>query len=395
MYDWQRETFWQSSTLNSGAKRNHWVLLALAAVVIGLAMPGTLAIPDELRKGNWAILSVLLFQLVGAGFAIAAIRAWLAWRRYGEVRLHMDPWPGAIGGAIAGHFELSRALPPNHDIAVSLECLRQQRGHRNNHVSTQWKRDVKLQPMSALERHVWFHFEVPADLPACSPRDSSHYKWTLTLHVRQPGPDLQRRFDIPVFEGTQDNAHARRKARTIAPQHDENIAKDLNLYRRHNGMSLSQPAGRGWKLALGLFLFGIICLGSATFLWHVGSIAALMSVVFGLCAVLILLASIWTLGQRRDVLLGSDIIATRLYWFVLPITSRRVAPSEVERLDWVRSGSSNSGTRSTVYYTLQLQLKADKPVVLCRGLQGEEYTASAAQLLSRETGIPARTLSMR
>ena len=95
-FDWQQEKQWQTERMASGARRNHWWLLGMAAFVIALAMPATLAIPQELGKGNWAILSVLLFQLIGAGLLLAAGREWLAWQQFGEVHLHLSPWPAAI-----------------------------------------------------------------------------------------------------------------------------------------------------------------------------------------------------------------------------------------------------------------------------------------------------------
>lgn len=386
-FDWQQEKQWQTERMASGARRNHWWLLGMAAFVIALAMPATLAIPQELGKGNWAILSVLLFQLIGAGLLLAAGREWLAWQQFGEVHLHLSPWPAAIGGALAGHFELTPRLPDAHSITLSVECQRQQRGQRSNQLTTQWMRELQLQPLAPHERQIWFHFELPEGLPACTPRDSSHIKWTLTLRVRKAGPDLVRRFDIPVFAGEGDNPLARRRMRAIAPQHDEHIARDLHVTRRHNGLSLTQATGHAWKTALGLMLFGLACLASSLFLWRAGGLAVAMSLMFGGCAALLIMLALWLFGLRRDVLLANDYVATRLYWIGLPLSTRRVERDAVKGLQWRRIGSATSGTRSTLYYALQLGLKQAKPLDLCRGLATLEYTESAARMLSRETGI--------
>ncbi len=386
-YDWQREKRWHSARMSSGARHNHWWLIALASVVIGLALPATLAIPDELSKGNWAILCVLLFQLIGAALLLLAAREWLAWRRYGDVFLHMEPWPGAIGGAVAGHLEFTSALPDAHEITLSLQCIHQQRGRRNNKSSTRWMRELMLQPLSPYELRAWFHFALPEDLPPSSARDRSHHQWLLTLRVRQPGADLVRRFDVPVFAGHQDNPTAQRKMRAIAPRHDETIARKLNVVRRPDGISMSQPAGHAWKLALGLLVFGLSCALPTYLLWHEGGVAVLMALIFGACTTVLVPAALWTLGVHREILVTRDQVAVRLYWFMLPITTRHAARNAIRGLNWTRSGSSQSGTRSTVYYRLHVDLNSGKELDLCRGLAGIDYTESVAQLLSRETGI--------
>ena len=386
-YHWQGQKHWQSARMSSGARHKHWWLIGIASVFIGLAMPALLAIPEELNKGNWAILCVLLFPLFGLGLLFTAARDWLAWRRYGDVFVHMSPWPGAIGGAVAGHIEFSAALPEAHEIGLTLQCLHQQRGRKKSGTSTRWMRELMLQPLSPYEQQAWFHFPLPDDLPPCSARKGSFHQWILTLRVRQPGADLVRRFDIPVFAGLQDNPTAQRKMRVIEPRHDETITRKLNVIRRPDGISMTQPAGHAWKLACGLLVFGLSCALPTWLLWHEGGLAVVMALIFGACTAVLLPCALWTLGVHRKILLTREQFAVRLYWFMLPITTRREPRSAIRGLNWTRSGSSQTGTRSTVYYRLHADLNNGKELDLCRGLAGIDYTESVARLISRETGI--------
>ncbi len=144
---WTRDKRWRHHAIRSEAGSNHWLLLGMAAVVFALALPGTLAIPEELRGGNWPILAVLLFDALGAGLGMLAIREWLAWRRFGEVEAVLDPWPGALGGDVAGYFQLRRPLAAEHRIRVELTCESRRRGHKKTITRPVWSHALDLQAM--------------------------------------------------------------------------------------------------------------------------------------------------------------------------------------------------------------------------------------------------------
>ena len=70
-----------------------------------ISTPLLFAIPEELDKGNTAILLAGLFPAVGLGLLVWAAKATRRWLAVGATPLTLDPYPGSIGGQVAGSIE--------------------------------------------------------------------------------------------------------------------------------------------------------------------------------------------------------------------------------------------------------------------------------------------------
>jgi hypothetical protein len=84
------------------AKTLIWVSLLFGVAFIGISLPGVLAVPDEIAKGNYAVLLVLLFPLVGIGALVLFVYSLIAWRKFGRTEIILDPAPGSIAGYVVG-----------------------------------------------------------------------------------------------------------------------------------------------------------------------------------------------------------------------------------------------------------------------------------------------------
>ncbi|WP_348675422.1 hypothetical protein [uncultured Abyssibacter sp.] len=398
---WTRDKRWRSSTIASGANRNHLWAFGFGVVVLGLAAPATLAIPDELGKGNWPILAVLLFDVVGLGLWALALRELNAWRRFGEINAVLDPWPGAVGGDIAGYFELRKPLERDHRITVTLTCRHHRRGNRHNTMRPVWTHSLSLQAMQPGEQQLWFHFEVPEGLPVSEPRAREYHDWLLRLEIRQPGADLVRQYDIPAFAGDANNRLAGRQTRIDNRGHFAALERLMNIFRSGDRVTLDFKSGRGWKGALAMIVFGLVSLGGAGFLVAVegapgGSlfewIPWIMATVFALFGLMMIAAGLVWWGQRRIVLFDKSVVATRLFCFNLPIRTRQVSRETVTHFSWSRAGSMQSGTKVTVWYDLFVNTSDGRRLKVGGGFESDQAVRDGAARLAELTGIPLTDL---
>ncbi|MEZ0121368.1 MAG: hypothetical protein AB9Q17_10575 [Candidatus Reddybacter sp.] len=165
-----------------------------------MTAPALLAFFDELNKGNQMIWFVLLFPLAGLYLIGTAIHKTLDWRRFEQMKVRLEPYPGAIGGDVAGTIHLSTPLPAGTPIKVSLDCVRHYSHGKNSSQSIVWQHKGLFEPLqSSRSASVQFLFEVPAGLPQSSTGNSSYHVWTLSVSAALPGVDLVRQIELPVF----------------------------------------------------------------------------------------------------------------------------------------------------------------------------------------------------
>jgi hypothetical protein len=57
--NWQDIGDWKDGRVSYGAKTMIWISLLFAVAFTGISLPGVLAVPEEIDKGNYAVLLVL------------------------------------------------------------------------------------------------------------------------------------------------------------------------------------------------------------------------------------------------------------------------------------------------------------------------------------------------
>ncbi len=393
---WTQQKRWRHASIASEAGRNHLWAFGFGCVVFALAAPGTLAIPEELDSGNWPILLVLLFDALALGLWGLALREYIAWHRFGEITAVLDPWPGAIGGDVAGYFELRRPLPADHRITVTLTCRHHRRGHKHSTVRPVWSQSLALQALQAGERQLWFHFAVPGELPGSEPRGRVYHDWQLTLEVQQPGADLVRRYPIPAFAGEGRNRLAQRQTRLDHREHHAALERLMNLYQANDRVTLDFKAGAGWRGALAMILFGACSLGGAVFLMTSSGepgrsvfdwIPWVMGAVFALFGLPMIIGGLIWWGKRRIVLFDQAVVATRIFCFGLPIRTRQLPRDAVTHFSWSRAGSLQSGRKVSVWYDLFVNTDAGQRLQVGGGFESEQAVRDGAARLSELTGV--------
>jgi len=197
---WLGQKKWASATIKDSFILSGGLIWGFAIFWNLISTPALFAFSDELGSGNQLIWFVLLFPLVGLFLIGAAIHKTLDWRRFGQMTVTLEPYPGAIGGDVAGTIHLSTPLPAGSPIKVSLDCVRHYRHGKNSSQNIVWQHNDLFEPLqSSRSTSVQFLFEVPANLPASSPADDSYHAWTLSVSAELPGVDLVRQVELPVF----------------------------------------------------------------------------------------------------------------------------------------------------------------------------------------------------
>ena len=202
--NWQDIGDWKDGRVRSGAKNLIWVSLLFGVAFTGISLPGVLAIPEEIGKGNYVVLVVLLFPLVGVCALALFIHSLIAWRKFGKTVVVMDPAPGSIGGDFGGYLDTRIRWSPELKMNITLDCqhLRTTGSGKNRSTKTSvvWQRQgiATLSPASAGTR-CEFRFDIPDDLPQSEPASSNYHRWLLQLDCELPGVDFKRSFVVPVF----------------------------------------------------------------------------------------------------------------------------------------------------------------------------------------------------
>ena len=109
---WLWRADWAAGEIHSSPKAKA-IFFVLLAIIWNFCTFSALA---SLRTNlsGW----LMLFQLVGIGLLLIAIRALLQWRLYGESTFQLKLMPATIGGALEGVIRCSHPLRPMRPVTA-------------------------------------------------------------------------------------------------------------------------------------------------------------------------------------------------------------------------------------------------------------------------------------
>lgn len=202
---WKQRPDWADGLIKCRARVDAWAITFMAVVWNTIAwVMAALIGHDLLRQGGPALLFIL-FPLIGAILAVVAVRYQLVARRYGRATFQMAPLPGVLGGRLAGLVRLPESARPPEGFEVKVKCTRTTRSGKNSTTTEIWKDERRLNPdklpLVDVGQALPVLFALPYDLPATSTWDSGGViNWWLEIRGRQPGVDVDVKFEIPVFK---------------------------------------------------------------------------------------------------------------------------------------------------------------------------------------------------
>jgi hypothetical protein len=94
---WRWKPEWNDGEIKGSSKAEAILLTVMALAGLGLSSPAVLAIPEELKRGNYPILLALLFWVVGGGLLWVAAKRARQWLKFGTLVFRPEPLPGSWG----------------------------------------------------------------------------------------------------------------------------------------------------------------------------------------------------------------------------------------------------------------------------------------------------------
>ncbi len=398
---WRDNKNWQHGRVTSTTRREMGAMWLITLVLVGFSAPVIwFVLPQELGDGNRAVLLVLLFPLVGLWTAYRAVLRTMEWRRFGRLYLDLDPFPGSLGGDAGGTVELPIVYRGNVRFDVSLSCVHSRvSGHgknRSRHESVVWRGKAFVPGEPGVRgTRVRFRFAVPEQLPGSEPESDDYHYWAVHLRADLPGVDLDRTFEVPVFETDQPI-----RSRSRVPYAAE-VAAGLELpgnivrvYRGAEGLRLDYPASRSRGVGGAMLLMGTLFVGAplsvALASGDTSSVAAsaglgFFVVVFGLVGLTTGLLGAYLMGNSLQVQVSGRGLLTRRRLFGLPLRSRFVSADRVQGVDHEIGMQTGQGARATVRYRVHATLRDGASVCLGDGIRGRPLADQVLHLI-REAG---------
>lgn len=394
---WLNNKDWASPVIRSSAKKALWLMWGFALIWNAIMLPLATKIPGEMHKGEWAMLMVLVFNVLGLVMVIIAIRRTLEWRRFGATLLTMDPHPGAIGGQVGGYIDVKLPYRPGRKFRVVLSNIYSYMSgtgkNRSRHEQVVWQDIAQVEATHAVQgSRIAFCFDVPDNLNESEEFASKYYKWTVSVSADLPGVDLDRGFDIPVFAtGQRSSRNLQHSKVQHATTNEPEPSADSPVHIRHDPASgalvLYYPPGRSKSMAMVLALTGSIFFAVGIFLgfqyWSGRESSFMLMVMGGLFFIVGLLmdyGAFYTVTNALLVRVDRNGIKTLRKIAGVSLFHRYVDRADIRDILIDRGAQSNN----TVYYRIFVDTRQGRRVKIGESFVGESSAKRILALVKKQ-----------
>lgn len=411
---WLQRPEWEGGVVRLRQRHRltaHWVG---ALIWNGLSLP--ILVGLWMEPGSWsqfprpARLLYLAWAFFGLFLLFRAVVATLRARRFRDVVLELDPFPGSIGGQVGGSVEIPVRANAGIDARASLHCihsfLRSEGDGDPRRREVLWSREVAPEvERSSGGSRLRFVFDVPdEDLPESGPAAADDRRfWAVRVVASLPGADLDRIFEVPVYR-TDPPTRASRPFQPPEVDFFRATGGRIDARRVPGGVEIDYRRGRwGWlgpgTAAAGLF-FGAV----GALVWTLargegaGSVTGILPLlfagffllVFGGIGLILLLAGLHMILSRRTVTIDEDTVRSRSWWLFLPSESQ--APrEELTSIESKVTSASGSGTDRVGSHTFVGHLAGGGTILLGDGVRGSYLAEEVARLFEEELEVPVTT----
>jgi hypothetical protein len=400
---WLASKAWSSPELHATGKGGAIGMWCFALLWCAISGPANLVIAKELAKGNYGVLAILIFDVVGIGLLIAAIRQTLVWKKFGDVVLTLDPHPGSIGGQVGGVIAIppspawQQSLTRGHAFTVELVCIHthiesrnrivignggSNNSNRNNVQHTPVWQDIRVVQGTAEPdggARIAFCFDVPANLPVSSQASADYHRWQLKVTSELDGVDFAREWNIPVFatQRASSVAVSHQQSAQIATDHNA-IDKTLGLKKTAAGLQLHLPAGRTLGSAAMLAVIACIFLVATLFIGRDTGVSV-MPFVMGTVSLILFAIALWQSGNALTVEIVDNWMTIRRTVFGAQVWQKKLSIKQVRHVGISKGMSTTSGTQTRIYYRIIVTTLQGETFIISDGLVGYSAALQAAQ----------------
>lgn len=391
----KRASATHAEAIFSSERHGHWVLAFMGFIFLAVSFPVLTALPDEIKKGNYMVLVALVFPVVGLVLAYAAWKMRRNWQHYGPVPLMLAPYPGQLGGDIAGDITLSKWI--SHDQwRVNLVCVRIRQGRGKNSSTTEnviWQKEqepyVHMQGSGASLR---FAFTPPTDLPVTDESGRDKVEWRVILEGPKKPVPLERTYVVPVVQGTEQavvplpQSHVQRSEKRAYAQATVDAAEQIDVVQTAEGLMLQSRVGRNGAMTWMLLLMGLIFAGASVGMAVVaakeGLMLYFMAFVFGLFGFPMFFGGVFMAGRSLDARISNGDVVIIRRWGGRALWQRKGRLDRADQLVLTSAGSVTSGNKKTEYF--HLEVNADgKNIRLAEGLAGRDVAEAMQKNILR------------
>ncbi len=333
------------------------------------------------------------FPFIGLFIIYQAIKETIAWRKFGETPLTMDPFPGQLGGIIGGYVDVPIPFDATHQIKVSLSCvhhfIKRSGGETESIREILWQDNSSVRSkISATGSRIHFEFQPPPDLPASESDSKDYHSWNVQISLPLEGLDFERIFTIPVIKASEQAivSSSRYTRSSIDQVSQTTVGSDLAIPRISivsGGTRFFYPQYRNKGMGVGLMGAGIFL---SVFLWFMyqefTDFLPMTSMVFfgfsELISTAVFIFGVYMISNTLTVDVGVSGIKIRHKLFGFDFGG------EIERsmiADFIveKSGSFSDGKSSRVWYSLTLIQKNGKESTVGDTLEGFSHAQTVRQ----------------
>ncbi len=337
----------------------------------------------EIARQDPIFFVFILFPVLGVWMLIDAAYKTKAWYKFGQTPVVLDPFPGQIGGQLAGYILLPIAAENTKPAKLTLTCIhhyfqRNNRGENKQHSDAVWHDTVTLKP-DHLGRHsqVKFSFKLPDDCPASENISNDYHFWRLNIQMPLPGINFDRSYNVPVElnKGTDTSLHHRTKTSEVVTQVDNHSTTYPQITKTALGEQFYYGYGRCKGLAIPVISFALFFgfVGGfffEKFMDFLPVTAGLLFVYVEVLALSMLAFGIFFIANSLTVSVNPDGIKRqqRIFGFNL---EEKIEAGNIIDIIAQESMSSSQGNSHQVWYSLKLLTADGREVEIADSLEGQ------------------------
>lgn len=382
---WTEYREWNSPTKLSNAKLSTRFWLGFALFWNILSLGGLVVAIDEVMKGNYLALLVLLFPLVGVFLAWTWYKAHRSFKLTGLMPLELDPFPGSIGGQVGGTISLSnRNLQKPKNLKIQLFCIHQYQQKSGKETKTKervlWEQSMVPRPrMGATGYEFSFSFDAPDNLSVPDPPlELSRNLWRLSfIGESHNGIKIERDYeDIPVFATGEkssfrdQDAYAATSTQTLAAQH-RLVESVLDVEQDARGYKLNYPIFSN-KVGLGILMFGLVFIGSGVLIPSL-----IFNIIFPLIGAIVFLCGANMFLSALDVRIGVHGITSQKSLLGFKLKEKFIPSYGLKGFVAKESYSVGSGTKMIHYFKLEAHGSEGEKIVVAKKLKWQDEVEAA------------------
>jgi len=370
---WLTRSEWKNSEIKSNAKTGMIALWFITVFWNSISFPITItSIPEILEKEEYVGLLILLFPVIGLGLLYWSIKLTLQWRRFGVTLLTLDPYPGSIDGQVGGSIKVNTKYNSSHIYKVTLSCIYSYESgsgkNRSRKEKVKWQDEghAKVKPMMN-HINVEFCFDVPNDLPISQEHSKNYHLWRLTIESEMEGVDLNRNFEIPVYNTRQTSSHINFKSPEYFPTGIiKTTAEDLLplISQNYSTKELYYSMLRNPITSFSGLIFGGIFSGVGLFLWNKaiseGFMLYVMSSIFTTIGLIIVISSIYSAFNSLHLILNGINLHYKRKFLWLTLTDKIVPYAHITSISSKESSSTHTGGKHKIQYKIYAEVARKK-----------------------------------